>query len=108
METEKNTTKVLLQGDCTIYEVEQLMVELQQALKSSQNVSLDFFGVGEVDASFLQLLLATINEAQDLCIDLSLVNLSDNVKDLASDLYFNEIVGIEDLSLVTGELIDGY
>lgn len=75
------------EGNCTIYEAQQLSETLQQILQSNVSVSIDISAIEQVDASFLQLLIAARSEAAARGVQLRVEGSAPAVERLAQNIH---------------------
>lgn len=92
--TDKKKTKkkqadgaLRLQGDCTIYESAALKTMLLDYISEVREAEIDMSGVKSIDASFMQLLLATDAEVRSQDKTISFSNLSDVFTEMATLLH---------------------
>lgn len=86
-EPTQDFAQLTLTGDCTIYEVADLSLQLGELLRQAPSITLDLASVERVDASFLQLLVALHKEADRTSTQLHLRNPTDDVKVLIESLH---------------------
>jgi len=89
--SEQDINSLVLEGDCTIYEIADLFGKIRELVKQEPVARLDLSGVEKVDAAFLQLLLAAHLEAKRNNTKLEINGTSDVVSDMAKHIYLGGV-----------------
>ncbi len=95
-----------INGGCTIYGAAERHVQTRSAIQQSIFVHLDLSGITNIDASFLQVLVAAIIEADSLCMEQPIQTQSTSVRNPTEKLHLKALFGDAPLAKQLEE--DGY
>ena len=79
-----------LSDECTIYEVTQLREQILALIQANKNIEFDLSAVSLIDASGVQLLLASKVEMEQKGLCFNLTNCSEQVTDFVESIHCDE------------------
>lgn len=79
--------------ECTIYHAATLHDKLQSLFNKARVVTLDMSSVEVIDASIIQLLVATYQEALKINGEVKIISASKELKDFSNRIYCQIILG---------------
>lgn len=85
----QKTIELDIGNDCTIYQAADLHEKLTSLLNKESSINIDISSIQQIDASFLQLLVAAHKQAEQQDRQLTVSGESDTVNKWVNQLYCN-------------------